>query len=68
MGRPVPSVGRIVHYRYGGQCVAGIVLRVDSPTDLTLQVFPVDGTPGQVWAGQDDDGRESGTWHWPERV
>jgi hypothetical protein len=64
-----PSVGRIVHYRKGDECQAAIVTEVTSEGgDVTLQVFPANGQTGQVWAGEDQDGRENSTWHWPEKI
>lgn len=69
---PKPSVGRIVHYNHGGECVAAIVTNVWSripagvrnPVDLTL--FFASCTPEM----KDEiiQGSTSGTWHWPERV
>jgi hypothetical protein len=69
VAEPVPSVGKIVHYRQGGACVAAIVLAVDSPTVVMLHVFPAQGTDGRVWrVGFDPSAEVDGAWHWPARV
>lgn len=69
-----PSIGRIVHYvDEGGDCMAAMIVGVNSssPTAVNLTVFgPL---PGQVQARRSvlkDDmvAGVSGTWHWPERV
>lgn len=65
-----PTVGRIVHYRdhHAEQCTAALVVAVNAGSDVTLRVFPASGADGTVWAGEDQQGVEAGTWHWPERV
>jgi hypothetical protein len=65
-----PSVGRIVHYtsRATGDpvCRAAVITEVGE-FDLSVTVFLPD-TSFTDRCIQDEDGREGGTWHWPERT
>lgn len=72
-----PSVGRIVHYvsygtpgEYAGECHAAVVTRADGvpPDRVALCVMSPSGLFFSEAAEHDEDGRSSGTWHWPERV
>ena len=75
-----PSVGRIVHYvshgtpvredgtqAFTSECRAAIVTSAPEGKPVSLCVLNPTGFFFNV-ADQDEDGREGGTWHWPERV
>ena len=76
-----PTIGRIVHYvvdRNLEEHRPAIVVHVHGDTMCNLQVF-IDGprdtdlsfpNSGTFWASfikNDEDYKETGTWHWPER-
>jgi hypothetical protein len=72
-----PTIGRIVHYvvdRDLGEHRPAIVTHVWDDTLCNLQVF-TDGQNdqselGMFWQSSvenDEDYKETGTWHWPER-
>jgi hypothetical protein len=75
-----PSVGRIVHYvsygtpggEYLSQCRAAVVTDVTSFTDgawtVSLAVLNPTGMFFNTGCVQSEEGREGGTWHWPERT
>lgn len=72
-----PAVGKMVHYRQGGDCVPAIVLAVKSAEvtlsapvcDVVLHVFPFIGADGRVWSVPlDPTGEAEGSWHWPVDV
>lgn len=81
MAQQVPSVGRIVHYvAFGspggkfpvGACRAAIVTQITDPGSahgamLDLAVFNPAGMYF-VLCPEDQDGKEPGSWHWPEYV
>ena len=71
-----PSVGRMVHFVYGGAHVPAIItdpnalyLETGKPaaTAQALTVFPIGSTPFTTVAIEDADGANA-TWHWPEYV
>lgn len=77
--RPVPSVGRVVHYvaygTPGGEFAAGahraaIVTEIHNPgepdTVLSLCVLNPTGMYFNVGIYHDATGTAPGTWHWPE--
>ncbi len=70
-----PTVGRIVHYVSGyGMCSAATVTEVAEGRDslvglfvmgpAVLRLLPLE--EGGVLADQDE--KQRGTWHWPERA
>jgi len=64
------SVGRIVHYQNGGQCLAAIVVQAFNPERPTLRVMQ-SGAPDQEFPyveHADASAMKMGTWHYPERV
>lgn len=75
-----PSVGRVVHYvAYGtpggefpaGVCRAAVVTEVGAPEKPDLASVCVLNPTGfffNRWLQQDEEKKEPGTWHWPERV
>ncbi len=74
-----PSVGRIVHYVSRGSadgvflpvCRAAIVTDVDAggvSNAVSLAVLNPTGMYFDQGITQSENGREGGTWHWPERV
>ncbi|MFE9412389.1 hypothetical protein ACFYN0_26875 [Streptomyces sp. NPDC006704] len=79
---PHPSIGRIVHYRshgtpggqYRPQCRAAIItetgqqLDTDGRTRVGLAVLNPTGLHFNTACAQDEDARQGGTWHWPERT
>ncbi len=69
----VPSVGRIVHVRLEGACMAALVLGVDEPGDpdstLTLFVFAIPPAHTSFYLSVEvKHGDQDGSWHWPEYV
>lgn len=69
----VPSVGRVVHFVsfLDSTCQAAIITgdpdpAADIPT-VPVTVLPPNSTTYWAVAGY-DEGKASGTWHWPERV
>lgn len=73
---PMPSVGRIVHYRDEGSCIAAIITEVVVTEDAVRKpttfislctFFPDDSrySPRRFMVPQ---GLTDKTWHWPERV
>lgn len=64
-----PSVGRIVHIVGDNkECVAAIVSEV-SPATCFLFVIQPKGTRWYfVAAPYDEDQKQIGSWHWPERI
>ncbi len=76
MSEQVPSVGRVVHFVYGGQHYAAIITAVSSRLfeeggepqyGQTLVVFPPMEPPFATVAEYDPAGADA-TWHWPEYV
>ncbi len=65
-----PTIGRIVHYvtdRYLDEHRPAIVVECGGNV-VNLQVFSTDGP---FWADEiehDEEYKETGTWHWPERT
>lgn len=74
-GQQMPSVGRIVHVRdwSKGQAehdvAAAIVTKVESPTTVSVTVFPDQGPPyWQHGLELDEPGKlTAGKWQWPTR-
>jgi hypothetical protein len=64
----VPSIGRMVHFVYGNAHVPAIITDPANGLTVHLTVFPVGDLPFTDLAGQDEDGKAGGTWHWPEFV
>lgn len=78
---PVPSVGRIVHYKsygtpngeYKPECRAAMITAVtehpDADGTCTLAVFNPDGLflKGNI-PHYEDAVKPGGSWHWPEMV
>jgi hypothetical protein len=69
----VPSVGRIVHVRIEGQCMAAMVLEVDEAGNpdsaVTLMVWSTSNATGRFYLGQHiPHGDADRLWHWPEFV
>jgi hypothetical protein len=72
-----PSIGRIVHVKFGDKCQAAIIVKVWSPTSLNLVVFrdgSNDGGDGGTgseltrWATSYTLDAATNGWHWPERT
>lgn len=71
----VPSVGRVVHFVYGGQHVPAIItdpafVVPEGATEFVGQamtVFPVNAPPFTTVAAY-DEAATGGSWHWPEYV
>ena len=71
-----PTIGRIVHYVTNEEHRPAIVTHVHNFSMVNLQVF-YDGhnddqlsTSGTFWKSSiehDEEVKEQGTWHWPER-
>lgn len=82
MAEQVPSVGRIVHFVYGGQHVPAIITDpafvcndVETGSEVTrvaLTVFLPNAAPFTTVAAHGDEVGpgtwENATWHWPEYV
>lgn len=68
----VPSVGRVVHYTYQGECFPAIVVKVWNPgspiSSLALHVFSFERGDYVEPAVSFGDVHGWGTWHWPEYV
>ena len=62
-----PSVGRIVHYKRGGECHAAIVIDARPDGRVRLKVFFSHGNWEESLVTH-EEGNDNGTWHWPERV
>lgn len=78
-----PSIGRIVHFLQNGVHHPALILKVWSPTCVTLRVFPNGSDSIALGALDKDDRAHSVTyagpcsecgaiprdwsWHWPER-
>ena len=77
-GRPVPSVGRMVHYKaYGtpggefpaGVCRAAVITEVSDPGDPESAIgLCVLNPTGQFFNRDVPFGDAPGQWHWPEFV
>lgn len=83
MAEQVPSIGRIVHFVYGGKHFAAMITdaaytlfdprAADAATTgepiiaQALAVFPPNEEPWSAIA-QRDDTLSNATWHWPEYV
>lgn len=74
-----PSVGRIVHYVARGSadgafpiaCRAAVITELNAKgirSLLSLAVLNPTGMHFHQDTLHDEDGKEPGTWHWPERV
>lgn len=64
-----PSIGRIVHLRHNGRCVAAIITAVGDNDHANLTVFDFDRLPGFSPGPIAYSAMNlQGTWHWPERV
>jgi hypothetical protein len=70
-----PSIGCIVHYQHlpaeadGPSVVAALITGVDGDGTVSLTAFPAHGGVYPLHSVyQDEDDREPGTWHWPERA
>lgn len=66
-----PTIGRIVHFVYGGQHLPAIITdpafdNGDGPAQA-MTVFMVSEPPFTTVATEDPNGA-NGTWHWPEQV
>lgn len=73
-----PTIGRIVHYvldEYQDEYRPAIIVHVGGRSTVNLQVF-TDGQndssdSGTMWKSyveHDEEFKEQGTWHWPERT
>jgi hypothetical protein len=63
------SIGRIVHVKKAGRCVAAIVTDVHADEMIDATTFPAKAAPAvmmNVKKGIDDQAPL--TWHWPEKV
>ena len=77
MPEQTPSIGRIVHFVYGGRHIPAIISDpAYAPVEIApgeigagqaLTVFPVNQTPFTTVAVCDPGGADA-TWHWPEYV
>lgn len=72
-----PSIGRIVHYKsygtpkgeYKPECRAAVITEVSEDTDVvSLCILNPSGMFFNVLVIHDEEKKEGGTWHWPERV
>lgn len=76
-----PSVGRIVHYKsygtpngeYEPECRAAVITAVgtegeDGRALVSLAVLNPEGMFFNRHVNQDEQSKNGGTWHWPERV
>lgn len=78
MAEQVPSVGRIVHFMYGGDHVPAIITGFPLKTDVQgddaayLTVFLPAAAPFTTVAAHQDEvfpgTWNNATWHWPEYV
>lgn len=65
----IPSIGRIVHYVFNGQCHAAMVIDDHGDGDtITLKVMFRDGHESTLTNIPYNGDRAPYTWHWPERV
>jgi hypothetical protein len=65
------SVGRIVHYLGcdSSDCLAAIITRVQSPSEIDLLVVTTDGLYFRKGCYLSEDlNKPAGSWHWPETV
>lgn len=68
-----PSIGRIVHYvsygtpkgEYKSECRAAIIIDINP---VCLAVFNPSGMFFNTAVVQDEESKNGGSWHWPERV
>lgn len=70
-GRAKPSVGRIVHVRKHGMCLAAVITRVCEERNgavqpLDLHVMSPDGVSMLRGMPRADAEGDDGAWHWPE--
>jgi hypothetical protein len=69
---PKPSLGRIIHYvgDDGGHRSAIVVAAFDDPrSTFYARLFEIDPRADTiVILYTDDEGTNTGQWHWPERV
>ncbi len=68
-----PTIGRIVHYvarQYSLELShhPAIITRVEGTTGCSLTVFHENSEAHMVRVPQDEDKKQIGTWHWPEKV
>ena len=68
-----PTIGRIVHYVLDGYLEdhRPAIVVFEYGTMVDLQVFTAGaGSQGTTWKADvehDEEFKETGTWHWPER-
>ena len=60
------QIGSIVHFVYGDVHHAAIVTRIEADEVVTLLCFAPNELPYGMPMVAHDEGRQPGTWHWPE--
>lgn len=73
MSKPIPTIGRIVHYKSRGsadfvfepECRAAVITAVHSDDLVSLAVLNPNGL---YFNPEVRLGNDPGDWHWPERT